>query len=89
MAQQVLVLLSQLAHNLMVWMKNWLSDALTESLFSEEEEPSQRERKSIVLAIKTIQERGIKRFVGQILSLSGRVVFKGQKVVCIILTLVD
>ena len=84
-AQQVLVLLSQLAHNLMVWMKSWLSDALTESLFSGEEEPGERERKSIVLAIKTIQERGIKRFVGQILSLSGRVVFKGQKVVCIIL----
>ena len=84
-AQQVLVLLSQLAHNLMVWIKSWLSDALVEALFVGEEEPNERERKSIVKAIKTIQERGIKRFVGQILSLSGQVVFKGKKVVCIIL----
>lgn len=84
-AQKVLVLLSQLAHNLMVWIKTWLNDALIESLFAGEEEPTQRERKSIVLAIKTIQERGIKRFIKQVLSLSGKVVFKGQKVVCIIL----
>ena len=84
-AQKVLVLLSQLAHNLVVWLKNWLVDALEKSLFSGEEEPTQRERKSIVLAIKTIQERGIKRFLRQILSLSGQVVFKEQKVVCILL----
>jgi len=84
-AQQVLVLLSQLAHNLMVWMKSWLSDALVESLFAGEEEPNEREEKSIVLAIKTIQERGIKRFIRQVLSLSGKVIFREQKVVCIIL----
>ena len=84
-AQKVLLLLSQLAHNLMVWMKNWICDALEESLFCGEEEPSQRERKSIVLAQKTIQERGIKRFLRQILSLSGCIVFKERKVVVIIL----
>ena len=84
-AQQVLVLLSQLAHNLIVWMKNWLYDALVESLFSGEQEPGEKQRKSIVLAIKTIQERGIKRFLRQILSLSGKILFKEKKVVVIIL----
>ena len=66
-------------------MKNWLSDALEASLFTAEEEPNEKDRKSIVLAQKTIQERGIKRFMKQILSLSGQVVFNGQKVVGIIL----
>ena len=85
LAQKVLVLLSQLAHNLIIWMKNWLTDALEASLFAGEEEPNERERKAIALAIKTIQERGIKRFLRQILSPSGKVVFKERKVVCIIL----
>ena len=84
-ACQVLVLSSQLAHNLMVWMKSWLTDALEASLFSGEEEPNEKEREAIALAQKTIQERGIKRFLRQILSLSGCVVVKEQKVVCIIL----
>jgi len=84
-AAQVLVLLSQLAHNLIVWMKNWLNDALLESLFAGEEEAHETKRKSIVLAIKTRQERGIKRFIRQILSLSGQVVVKKKKVAAVIL----
>jgi hypothetical protein len=79
-AQQVLVLLSQLAHNLMVWTKSWLTSALAESLFGGEEPPDESERKSIVLAMKTIQTRGLKRFLRQILALKGQVVFKGKKV---------
>jgi hypothetical protein len=79
-AQQMLVLLSQLAHNLMVWTKGWFSDALEESLFRGEEPPDQNETTSILLAIQTIEERGQKRFLRQILSLKGKVVLKGQKV---------
>jgi len=84
-AQKVLVLLSQLAHNLIIWMKSWLNDALEASLFTGEEEPNKGERKSVALAQKTIQERGMKRFIRQILALSGKVIVKEQKVVCIIL----
>lgn len=84
-AQKVLVLLSQLAHNLIIWMKNWLNDALEASLFTGEEEPTNKESKTIALAQKTIQQRGIKRFIRQILALSGKVVLKERKVVCIIL----
>jgi len=82
-AQQMLVLLSQLAHNLTVWMKNWLIDGLEESLLTGEEVPDASEAASIALAIKTIKERGMKRFLRQILSLKGKVVFKGKKVVSI------
>jgi hypothetical protein len=84
-AQKVLVLLSQLAHNLIIWMRNWLSDSLEASLFTGEEEPTKTERKEIALAQNTIQQRGIKRFMRQILALSGKVVFNEQRVVCIIL----
>ena len=79
-AQQMLVLLSQLAHNLIVWAKGWFSDALEESLFRGEEPPDQNETALILLAIQTISERGQKRFLRQILSLKGKVVLKGQKV---------
>ena len=82
-ACKVLLLLSQLAHNLIIWMKSWLSDSLEASLFTGEEEPNKTERKSVALAQKTIQERGIKRFIRQILALSGRVMVKEQQVVCI------
>lgn len=79
-AQQLLVLLSQLAHNLMVWTKSWLTSALAESLLGGEEPPGESERKFIVLAIQTIQARGMKRFLHQILALKGKVVFNGKKV---------
>ncbi len=84
-AQKVLVLLSQLAHNLIIWIRSWLNDALGESLFTGEEEPTKTARKTIALAQKTIQQRGIKRFIRQILALSGKVVVKERKVVGIFL----
>src|SRR3970040_7570 len=84
-AQQMLLLLSQLAHNLMIWMKSWMTDALEESLWREEEAPDEKTTSSLVLARKTLKERGIKRFLRQILFLKGKVVFKRQKVVGIIL----
>jgi hypothetical protein len=84
-AQQMLVLLSQLAHNFVVWAKSWISDALKATLFAGEDAPDEGEAASILLAIQAIEERGMKRFLRQILSLKGKVVFKGGKVVCMYL----
>lgn len=81
----MLVLLSQLAHNLTLWMKNWLTDALANALFAEEAPPEEAEKVSMVLAHKTISERGIKRFFRQILWISGKVIFSGKRVVGIYL----
>lgn len=79
--QQVLLLLSQLAHNLCVWIKGWLLDALIAFLLSGEAEPEKDTVELITRTIKTIQSRGIKRLLRQTLWLSGQVVFKGKKVV--------
>lgn len=70
-AQQMLMLLSQLAHNLIVWIKGWLIDALLD--LKEQSKPT-------VLAIKTVAERGIKRMMHQILFLKGTITFNGQRV---------
>ncbi|MBI1927317.1 hypothetical protein HYR99_24135 [Candidatus Poribacteria bacterium] len=67
-AQQRLVLLSQLAHNFVVWAKSWLSEALEEALFVGEGVPNESEAASILGAIKTIEERGMKRFARFFLS---------------------
>ena len=66
-------------------MRSWLNDAMEAYLLTGEEEPTKAERKAIALAQKTIQQRGIKRFIRQILALSGQVVLKERKVVCIFL----
>lgn len=79
-AQQMLILLSQLAHNLIRWMQSWLVSAV--------EDHSAPASKPGVLetgptgqkVLRTLRERGIKRFITQILSLDGRVVFKNGKV---------
>ena len=84
-AQQVLLLLSQLAHNLVIWMKQWLSDAVVSTLMMGETQPKTKRIKQAMLTHKTLDERGIKRFLRQILWLSGRVVFKGSRIVGIIL----
>jgi hypothetical protein len=73
------------AHNLIIFLRSWLNDAMEASLFTGEEEPTKAERKAIALAQKTIQQRGIKRFIRQILAISGKVVVKERKVVCIFL----
>jgi hypothetical protein len=95
-AQQMLTLLCQLAHNLTQWLKNWMIKALEQKarmeemaekmlteikfVFSETEEDNE-----ILLAIKTIRERGIKRFVNQIFSISGKLVIKKGKIKQLIL----
>ena len=43
------------------------------------------DEKDTALVVKTLKERGMKRFVRQILSISGKVVMKGKRVIRIIL----
>ena len=92
LGQQMLMLLNQLAHNMIVWIKNWLTESMLvisdESLGESSDESSDESlvqssesqvyEKSLI--IKTVKERGMKRFVHQLLSISGLVTLKGQKV---------
>jgi hypothetical protein len=95
-AQQMLTLLNQLAHNLIRWMQKWLmaavegsaveqSAAKSSSLDDELEHSSDFAPEDVALLVKTLNGFGIKRFVRQILSLSGRVVMKKGKVLRVIL----
>ena len=80
-AQQVLVLLCQLAHNLLIWFKEWLTTALSSSVVSEN-----RVADNSANPEQTIALRGLKRLRRDILSVSGQVCFKGKQVVGIRLT---
>ena len=79
-AQQMLTLLSQLAHNLVRWLKGWMTDALERQIPAESNAESHLLSQPLKLAIRTIKGYGIKRFVRQILGLGGRVLLKGTKV---------
>jgi len=79
-AQQMLTLLSQLAHNLVIWLKKWTTDALQRQATTEKKAGSDSLVQPLQLAIKTISGFGIKRFVRQILGLSGTVIIKGSQV---------
>lgn len=94
-AQQMLTLLSQLAHNLIRWMQKWLMTAVEDSA---EQSPANSQSSDdelhnssnsvpehMALAVKTLNGFGMKRFVRQILSLSGKVVMKKGKVLRLIL----
>lgn len=93
-AQQILMLLTQLAHNLCLWLKQWMIDAIeqnrqnsdwllqisrqlglevdnTEALFQQ--------------TVGMLQQRGIKRFVHQLFSLSGLVKIKNGRLYRIVL----
>ena len=74
-AQQMLVLLSQLAHNLCQWLKQWIVDALAAkekmeqsakqmmaSQWVETQQPP-ISREAIQLTIRSIEQRGIRRIV--------------------------
>ena len=75
-AQQVLLLLAELAHNLMIWMKTWFIEAVeTPQDASEQTENSHRK------ARKMLQSRGLKRIRRDILAIPGKVCFEGKKVV--------
>jgi hypothetical protein len=88
-AQQMLVLLSQLAHNLIQWIKDWMIKALQqrEKMQQKAEQMIEALQKvtakddiqmqpdaNIQLTIKSIQERGMKRFVRQIFALDGAII---------------
>ena len=84
-AQQMLTLLSQLAHNLILWLKGWMTDALSRQIPSETDADSDALSQLLKGAIRTIKGYGIKRFVRQILGLGGRVLLKGHQVKRLIL----
>jgi hypothetical protein len=76
LAQQMLMLLNQLAHNMIRWVQNWLTESVLQT--SDDSSESQVTEKAVIA--KTIKERGMKRFVVQILSIPGKVILKAQKV---------
>ena len=82
LAQQMLMLLNQLAHNMILWIQNWLIESIQttseEPVISEQSSESEPCEKSLI--IKTVKERGMKRFVHHLLSISGSVILKGQRV---------
>jgi len=81
LAQQMLMLLNQLAHNMILWIQNWLIESIQTmpgEPVSEQSLESEACEKSLI--IKTVKERGMKRFVHHILSISGSVILKGQRV---------
>jgi len=95
-AQQMLTLLNQLAHNLIRWMQNWLMTAVEGSTIEQSvaKSPSSDDKsehssdsvpQDVDPVVKTLNGFGMKRFVRQILSLSGRVVMKKGKVLQVIL----
>jgi len=94
-AQQILMLLTQLAHNLIRWMQNWLTKAMESSAkYSTSAMSSSATSSSddwwvpasapipsdADLAIATLNSFGMKRFVRQVLCLSGVVVVRKRKV---------
>jgi hypothetical protein len=95
-AQQMLMLLNQLAHNLIRWMQKWLMTAVEQSAveqpaaeFSSSDDewdhPGDFVPENADLVVKTLNGLGMKRFVRQILSISGRVVMNKGKVLQVIL----
>jgi hypothetical protein len=93
-AQQMLMLLTQLAHNLIRWIQKWMITAIEQSLEEQSLEQSLPEtpddtistdKSSPEKAIKTLREFGMKRFVCQILCLTGKVKMKDGKVLSVII----
>jgi hypothetical protein len=92
MAQTMLILLSQLAHNLCRWMKRWMRNALLQKALMEanakhlasaaalEAETNDSISTEIRLAIASIDERGIKRWVDQLLCISGEITVKRGRI---------
>ena len=79
-AQRMLMLLTQLAHNLIRWIQKWMITAVEQSLEQSLPETSDNtistDQSSPEKAIKTLKEFGMKRFVIQILCLTGKVKMK-------------
>jgi hypothetical protein len=91
-AQQMLTLLTQLAHNLIRWVQNWLAkavDGMAKYSTSSSSEANSDDwwipasapvPNDADLAIATLNSFGMKRFVRQVLCLSGVVVVRKGKV---------
>ena len=77
-AQQVLLLLTELAHNLMIWMKTWFIEAVEGS-----EDALEQTENSHRKTAEMLQIRGLKRLRRDILAIPGKVCFDGKKVVWI------
>ena len=75
-AQQVLLLLAELAHNLMIWMKNWFIDAVETP-----QAPSQKTENAHAKTTQMLQSRGLKRIRRDLFAIPGKVCFEGNKVV--------
>jgi len=85
-AQQMLMLLSQLAHNLIKWMQSWMIDAVKQTTPPDDYHDNHDNiAEDTALIVEVLRERGIKRFVHHTLSLSGKVIMKGKRVVGIII----
>jgi len=89
-AQQVLMLLTQIAHNLIVWIKQWSIDAIVfgqrcddwvkqikQKWQTDFQTPESIFNKSIAM----LAERGIKRFTHQLFALTGTLTIKNGKLV--------
>ena len=76
---QVLILLAELAHNLMIWMKTWFIEAVEMP-----QDASEKTENAHRKATEMLQSRGLKRLRRDLLALPGKVCFEGnQKVVAI------
>jgi len=96
-AQQMLMLLSQLAHNLCQWLKRWMVDALAAKAQMEQYAQQMMDSQSadtqqhaisaeaIRLTIDSIAQRGIRRWIRQLFALEGVVIIKKGGVVCLTL----
>ena len=75
-AQQVLLLLAELAHNLMIWMKTWFIEAVERS-----EDPSEKTKNTHAKTKEMLQARGLKRLRRDVFAIPGKVCFEGKQVV--------
>ena len=62
------------------WVQNWLTESVLQTSDESSEESSESQVSEKAVVAKTIKERGMKRFVAQILSVPGKVTLKAQKV---------
>jgi hypothetical protein len=90
LAQQMLMLLTRLAHNLIRWIQNWMTSAVEQTMQEPKSsvETTDVPSKKTVPAepvVKTLKEYGMKRFVQQIFCLLGKVKMKEGKVVEVII----
>lgn len=83
--QQMVTLLSQLAHNLIRWIQHWMIQAVEQTPSLQPISSPKNNSLDRASIVKILQQRGMKRFVNHILSLSGKVILKRGKVTRVIL----